>query len=79
MAAAGAAAMREATAEEWGAMLAGKSADVIAAALRACAEREREACAKLVEAEGECRHVDHVQGFCACQPKADAIRARNNR
>lgn len=38
---------------------------------------EREACAKLVEDEGPCRHVDHVQGFCACQEKADMIRARS--
>jgi len=35
---------------------------------------ERERCAKIVEDEGPCRHVDHVQGFCACQEKADAIR-----
>lgn len=40
---------------------------------------EREACAKIVKDEGECRHVDHVTGFCACQSKADAIRARGGK
>lgn len=39
---------------------------------------EREACAKIAEEEGDCRHVDHAQGFCACQSKADAIRARGS-
>ena len=48
-------------------------ADAIVIAVAA----EREACAKIVEEEGSCRHVDHVQGFCACQDKADAIRARS--
>lgn len=50
-------------------------ADLAAATVDAVAQ-EREACAALVEAEGTCRHVDHVQGFCACADKAAAIRAR---
>lgn len=34
-----------------------------------------EMCARIVEDEGPCRHVDHVQGFCACAEKAAAIRS----
>jgi len=37
---------------------------------------ERELCARLVEAEGTCRHVEHSQGLCACYDKADLIRSR---
>lgn len=47
-----------------------------AAGFAAAIAAEREACAKIAEEEGDCRHVDHAQGFCACQSKADAIRAR---
>ena len=41
-------------------------------------DAEREACAKIVEEEGSCRHVEHAQGFCACFDKAAAIRARKS-
>ena len=43
--------------------------------LRASLADAYERAAKIVEDEGECRHVDHVQGFCACESKAAAIRA----
>lgn len=45
-------------------------------AIKTAVAAEREACAKIVEDEGPCRHVDHVQGFCACAEKAAAVRAR---
>ena len=51
-------------------------ANAILLCVRKSVEVEREACAKIVEEEGDCRHVDHVQGFCACADKAAAIRAR---
>lgn len=47
------------------------AAEILTAAVKA----ERERCAKIVEEEGDCRHVDHVQGFCACADKAAAIRS----
>ncbi len=50
--------------------------DRIAALVDEAIADEREACARLVEEEGPCRHVDHVQDFCACREKAAAIRAR---
>lgn len=52
--------------------------DISAAQALQIIAAEREACAKIVEDEGECRHVDHAQGFCACADKAAAIRARSN-
>ena len=54
-------------------------ANEILNAVRHAIAAEREACARIAEEEGDCRHVDHVQGFCACQSKADAIRARGNK
>lgn len=49
--------------------------DDIIAATAAAIRAERERCAVIVETEGPCRHVDHVQGFCACADKAALIRA----
>jgi hypothetical protein len=47
---------------------------VLAAMLAAERDRTLEEAAAMVEAEGTCRHVDHVQGFCSCADKAAAIR-----
>ena len=44
----------------------------------AAVSAEREACALLIEAGEQCRHVDHVLGHCDCRRIADAIRSRSD-
>ena len=55
------------------------SSEMIAAAVEEAIKEEREACAKLMEAEGEvCSQMDEVAAMAVYQAAGSKIRARNS-